>query len=203
MRKATTSLILAGLVFLVLAPLAFGQDLVHLRGTIQKTVGDTLYINNLEGGTTSFTMPPEMLILTSRVAEASDITQGKFIGATATSLPDGRLTAMEVHIFSEAARGVGEGHYPWSLGMESSMTNANIESMVSSMDGPVMTLKYKDGEKEMVIPQGIPVAYLDKATNRRAMTVGAHIFVLVNDDDPKNLVAVALVVGLDRSVPPM
>jgi len=46
--------------------------------------------------------------------------------------PDGSLNAVEVHIFPESMRGTGEGHYPWDLRPQSTMTNANVEQIVSA-----------------------------------------------------------------------
>ena len=70
--------------------------------------------------------------------------------------PDGSLNAVEVHIFPESMRGTGEGHYPWDLRPQSTMTNANVEQIVSAVDGRTLTLKYKDGEKRITVPANAP-----------------------------------------------
>jgi hypothetical protein len=44
-------------------------------------------------------------------------------------------------------RGSGEGHYPWDLRPQSTMTNANVDQVVTAADGRTLTLKYKDGKK--------------------------------------------------------
>jgi hypothetical protein len=80
-------------------------------------------------------------------ASLSDIKQGSFVGVTAMPKADGSQSALEVHIFPEAMRGTGEGHYPWDLQPQSTMTNANVEQTVSAVDGQTLTLRYKDGER--------------------------------------------------------
>jgi hypothetical protein len=62
-----------------------------------------------------------------------------------------------VSIFPEALRGLAEGHRPWDLEPQSTMTNANVEALVASKDGQVLTLKYKDGEQKIVLPDGVPI----------------------------------------------
>lgn len=83
----------------------------------------------------------------------SDIKQNSFVAVTAMPQPDGSLNAVEVHIFPESMRGTGEGHYPWDLQPQSTMTNANVEQVVSAVDGRTLTLKYKDGEKKITVPR--------------------------------------------------
>ena len=74
---------------------------------------------------------------------------------------DGSQTALEVHIFPELMRGTGEGHYPWDLRPQSTMTNATVEQIVTAVDGQTLTLKYKDGEKKIFVPANTPiVAYV-------------------------------------------
>jgi hypothetical protein len=75
-------------------------------------------------------------------ASLSDIKQGSFVGVTAMPRADGSQSALEVHIFPEAMRGTGEGHYPWDLRPQSTMTNANVEQVVTAVDGQTLTLKY-------------------------------------------------------------
>src|SRR5437762_11633974 len=49
-------------------------------------------------------------------------------------------------------RGTGEGHRPWDLRPQSTMTNANVEQTVAGVEGRTLTLKYKDGEKKIIVP---------------------------------------------------
>jgi hypothetical protein len=86
-------------------------------------------------------------------ASLADIKPGVFVGSTGMPQPDGSQKAVEVHIFPEAMRGTGEGHYAWDLQPNSTMTNANVEASVAGVDGQVLTLKYKNGEKKILVTQ--------------------------------------------------
>ena len=86
------------------------------------------------------------------------------MGVTAMPRADGSQSALEVHIFPEAMRGTGEGHYPWDLRPQSTMTNANVEQVVTAVDGQTLTLKYKDGEKKIFVPPIRPLLFTCRET---------------------------------------
>ena len=90
-------------------------------------------------------------------ASLSDIKQGSFVGVAGMPRADGSQKAIEVLIFPEAMRGTGEGHYPWDVRPQSTMTNANVEQSVTGVDGQALTLKYKDGEKKIIVPPEAPI----------------------------------------------
>jgi hypothetical protein len=94
-------------------------------------------------------------------ASLSDIKQNSFIGVTGMPQADGSQKAVEIHIFPEALRGTGEGHRPWDLMPNSTMTNATVAQMVKGVEGDEITLKYKDGEKKIVVaPNTTIVTYV-------------------------------------------
>ena len=104
-------------------------------------------------------------------ASLTDIKEGSFVGVTSMPQPDGGLSALEVHIFPEAMHGTGEGHYPWDLRPQSTMTNANVEQVGATVDGRTLTLKYKDGEKKIFVPADTPIVIYelgDRAGSRPA-----------------------------------
>ena len=90
-------------------------------------------------------------------ASLADIKQGSFVGVTGLPQPDGSQKALEVHIFPDAMRGTGEGHRGWDLQPSSTMTNGAVEQTSASADGQVLTLKYKDGEKKIVVSAETPI----------------------------------------------
>jgi hypothetical protein len=109
-------------------------------------------------------------IMALEKATIGDIKPGSYIGVAAVPQPDGSQRALAVHIFTEAQRGVAEGHRPWDLLPESTMTNAAVETMVARVDGPLLTVKYKDGEQKIIVPPATPiVAYApgDRSAWRR------------------------------------
>src|SRR2546423_10900269 len=81
----------------------------------------------------------------------ADVKPGMFVGSAGMMQADGTQKAIEVHIFPESMRGTGEGHYDWDLKPQSKMTNGNVEQTVAGVDGPTLSVKYKDGEKKLVV----------------------------------------------------
>ena len=66
-----------------------------------------------------------------------------------------------MHIFPESMRGTGEGHYDWDLKPQTKMTNANVEQTVAGVDGQMLSVKYKDGEKKVLVtPETAVVTYV-------------------------------------------
>ena len=132
----------------------------------------------------------------------ADIKQGSFVGITAMPQPDGSQSALEVHIFPESMRGTGEGHYPWDLRPQSTMTNANVEQVVAGVDGQTLTMKYKDGEKKIVVPASTPiVTYV--AGDASELKPGAKVFVVAVKQPDGSLLGRAWRVGRDGLTPPM
>jgi len=116
---------------------------------------------------------------------------------------DGTIKAVEVHVFAEPLRGTGEGHYPWDLMPNSTMTNAAVTQQVKKVEGNTLTLKYKDGEKTIVVPSDATVVNLvpgDKAD----LKPGAKIFIPRWEKKADGTwEATVAVVGRDGITPPM
>src|SRR5262245_24294181 len=128
---------------------ALAQDTVRVRGTIERIDGSIYVVKTRDGAELKVAIADNPQIAGVVKASLSDIKQGSFVGVTAMPRADGSQSALEVHIFM---RGTGEGHYPWDLRPQSTMTNANIEQVVAATDGQTLTLKYKDGEKKIFVP---------------------------------------------------
>ena len=102
---------------------AFAQDTTRrVRGAIDAVNGRTLSVTDRGGNPLTITLKPNATIVAIVPASLSDITKGSFVGSAAMPGPDGRLLAIEVHIFPESMRGTGEGHRPFDLQPESTMT---------------------------------------------------------------------------------
>jgi hypothetical protein len=116
---------------------------------------------------------------------------------------DGSQRAVEVHIFPEAMRGTGEGHRPWDLRPQSTMTNANVEETVTGIDGQTLTLKYKDGEKKVIVPPDTPIVTYVMG-NRSELAPGTKIFIPAATKQPDGTLETARVnFGKDGLTPPM
>jgi hypothetical protein len=115
---------------------------------------------------------------------------------------DGSLDALEVLVFPEAARGTGEGHYPWDLKPDSMMTNATVATVAKTPDGQTLTLKYKDGTQTIKVKPGTPIVTFvpgDKADAK----VGAKVFLGATKAADGSLTAGRVLVGKDGTTPPM
>lgn len=178
MSKFTSGVLgIAGLAFLFsIGTVAAQQQPTRVRGTIEKVDGNTLLVKTREGNDVTVKLAPNATIGGVAAAKLADIHQNSFVGITAMPQPDGTQKAIEVHIFPEARRGAGEGHRPWDLVPQSTMTNANVETMVSGVDGPMLTMKYKDGEKKIMVPNNATIVEFVNAS-RDDLKPGAKIFV--------------------------
>src|SRR5215470_14873184 len=147
----------AGLVaFAVTASIA--QERVRVRGTIEKVDGNTLTVKSREGATVTAVMPDNVRLTATVKASLEDVKPGVYVGVSAMPQADGSQKAIAIHIFRESQRGTGEGFGPWDLQPGSTMTNATVDSTVAGVDGQVITVKYKDGEKKVIVtPQTIIV----------------------------------------------
>jgi hypothetical protein len=194
----------AGLaLFLSFAPVSAQQPPVRVRGTIETIDGNTLTVKSREGATVNVVLKEGATVTGVARAELADIKQNSFVGITAMPQPDGTQKAIEVHIFPEALRGRGEGHRPWDLVANSTMTNANVEQLVTAVDGPMLTMKYKDGEKKILVPNNAVVVQFVPG-DRSDLKPGAKIFVLGGTRLPNgDIEAAGINVGKDGIAPPM
>jgi len=145
------------------ASTAYAQQTERLRGTIEKVDGNKYMIKTTNGAPATLTLTNNAVIVGAYKGSVADIKQGSYIGSGALPQPDGTQKAVEVHIFAESQRGTGDGHRPnWdgsAYGVTSggTMTNGEAGQAVSSVDGPVITVKYKDGEKKIVVGPTVPI----------------------------------------------
>ena len=129
------------------------------------------------------------------------IKPGSFIGTAAVTQADGTMKALEIQVFPESMRGAGEGHRPYDLGPDSSMTNGTVGNLKVA-DGRTLTLTYKGGAQTIYVPENAPVITYEKAS-RSDLTAGAHVIVTVVRNPDDSLTATRIGVGKDGLVPPM
>jgi len=140
---------------------ASAQETLRIRGTIESVDGAVYVVKNRDGADVKLTVTDPQLYVAIVKSAMADIKPGQFVGATGVTQPDGSQKAIEVHIFPESMRGTGEGHYDWDLRPNTKMTNANVEQTVGGVEGPVLTVKYKDGEKKVLVtPETQVVTYM-------------------------------------------
>jgi len=193
----------AGLALMLTVSAAQAQQPVRVRGTIEKADGGTLLIKTREGNEVTVKLKDGAQVSGVAKAALADIKQNSFVGITAMPQPDGTQKAIEVHIFPEARRGAGEGHRPWDLVPNSTMTNANVEQLVTAVDGPMLTMKYKDGEKKISVPNNATIVAFVNG-DRGELKPGAKIFIAAGTKNPDGTIeAGAINVGRDGITPPM
>ena len=169
--------------FLV-APAVWAQETpVRVRGTIERVDGDTYFVKSRDGSELKLKLAPKATVTAIVSASLDDIKPGSYVGTAAMPMADGIQKALEVHIFPEPMRGTGEGHRGFDLKPSSTMTNGSVDKSTASSDGQVLTLKYKDGEKTIIVPPGIPiVAYVPGDVSE--LKVGARIFIGAANKQP-------------------
>ncbi len=181
---------------------ALAQDTVRVRGTIESIDSSSYVIDARDGAKVKVALAENAQIAAVVKASLADIKQGLFVGVTAMPQADGSLSALEVHIFPEAMRGTGEGHYSWDLRPQSTMTNANIDEVVTAVDGQTLTLKYKNGEKKIFVAADTPIVAYVRGDNSD-LKPGAKVFIAAVKQPDGSLQGRAWRVGRDGVTPPM
>ena len=168
---------MVGFWFALALPAALAQDApVRVRGTIDRVEGDVYVVKARGGGELKVTLAGNAMVVALIKASLDDIKQGSYVGVSGMPQPDGSQKALEVHIFPETMRGTGDGHRGWDLQPSSTMTNGNVEQAAASSDGQVLTLKFKDGEKKILVPKDAPIV-LYVPGERSELKPGASIFI--------------------------
>lgn len=179
---------------------AVAQQPQRVRGTIESVSGATLVIEQAEGPDLTVKLLDDAQVFGVRPATVADVTPGAFIGVGAMPQPDGSQKAIQITIFADSQRGTGEGFRPWDR-PGTTMTNATVDTAAASVDGQVVTVKYKDGEQKIFIgPDAVIRAYVpgDKSELKR----GAHIAIARADKMPDGTLQTARInVGRDGVVP--
>jgi hypothetical protein len=172
-----------------------------LRANIEKVEPGSLTIKERSGETIVLVMPDNMGINEVYAIDLADIKTGSFVGIAALPQPDGTQLALEVLVFPEAMRGTGEGHYPYDLQPQSTMTNATVADVAAAPNGRKLTLKYKDGEKTIIVPPSAPVVTF-RPGDRTLVVPGARALITAQVRDGKPT-ALRMTVGRNGFAPPM
>jgi hypothetical protein len=182
---------------------ASAQETVRIRGTIERVEGPVYVVKNRDGAELKLTMTDNPLFVAIVKSTMADIKPGMFVGSTGVTQPDGSQKAIEVHIFPESMRGTGEGHYDWDLKPNTKMTNANVEQTVAGVEGQTLSVKYKDGEKKLLVtPETAVVTYV--VGNKDDLKPGTRIFVAAAKKQPDGSLQTARITyGKDGLTPPM
>ncbi|SDJ79740.1 hypothetical protein SAMN05444748_12321 [Variovorax sp. OV700] len=174
---------------------------VGVRGAITAVSGDAIQVRTNRGEDLTVKINSNTQVRAVTLAKVSDIKPGSYIGTAATPLPDGSLKALEVHVFPPAMAGTGDGHRAWDLAPKSTMTNGTVGDLVAT-NGRTLTLKYKGGEKKIVVPDDVPIVNLEPG-DRSLLTVGTKVVLFATKEADSGLSANFISAGKDGVTPPM
>ena len=172
----------------------------RLHGTVEKADATSLVVKERDGREISLPYADDLRITEIVPIDPSAIQEGSFIGTTAVPGPDGKLSALEVHVFPESARGTGEGHRPMDILPGATMTNATVTALTKTANERTLVLRYKDGEQTIRVPNGVPVV-LQTPGDRSLLVSGAKVTVFEQLRDGK-AVATRIQVGSKGFTPP-
>jgi hypothetical protein len=183
---------------------AFAQDKpTRVRGEIVSLDGSVVTVKSIDGSEMKIKLADKVGVSGVVPFRIEDIKPNSYIGVSSIPQPDGTQRAIHVHVFPEALRGVAEGHFPWDNQPKSMMTNATVQETVAGVDGQTIMVKYKDGEKKIVVPKDAPiVTYVPGSI--ADLKPGAKIFIVAAVRQPDGSFTAARVnVGKDGLTPPM
>jgi hypothetical protein len=189
----------------VLASSAWAQQAppVRIRGTIESVDGNMLGIKTREGADVKVRMTDNVAVFAVVKTSLSEIKEGSYIGVSAMPAPDGTQKAFAVHIFPENQRGAAEGFRPWDARANSTMTNATVAETVKGTEGQNITVKYKDGEKKVVVPPDAAIVTF-VASDKSEVKPGVKLIIFgAAKKDDGTLEANRVNVGRDGITPPM
>jgi hypothetical protein len=183
------------------ASAAFAQQPGRIRGQIEKVDGPMLSLKTRDGAMLNVKVDEKARVAALVKASLADIKTDSFIGIAGIPQPDGSIQAFSIHIFLPAQRGVvPDRHGPWDARPNSTMTNAYVENMVAAKDGETLMVKYKDGEKKIVVTPQTAIAAAAPGS-KDELKVGAQLIIFGWDKQTDGSV-LAKVMYVGRGVTP-
>ena len=203
-KRCFPALLLSALLLSTGALAAQADNVIRpIRGTIDSVNDKTVTITNRQGEKLDVALTDKTKVNSVSKAKISDIKPDSFIGTAAVQQADGTLKALEVHVFSPSLRGTGEGFNPFESadGNVNTMTNGTVGKLVNS-NGRTMTVKVKDLEKTVIVPDDVPVVLITPGS-RDLLKPGTKVVLHGAKDDKGQLVARGISAGKDGLTPPM
>jgi hypothetical protein len=198
-------LIAAALLFAVSAPAwAQGAPSAALRGTIERVAPDreSFDVKTRDGQERTLRLQAGAKVARVAAASLADVKPGVYVGVAAVPGEGGALKALEVHIFPESMRGVGDGTRPFDLAPGSVMTNGAVNARVDAVDGPQIVVAYNGGEKSITIDTSTPIVAIAPG-GLGDLIAGAAIVARGAAGEGGSFEARNVAVGVGGVVPPM
>jgi hypothetical protein len=184
------------------APSTQSAPPTRIRGTIASLKGQMLTINTRDGSKVDVSLNDPLTVTTVKRLKLADIKEGSYVGVASKTGADGSAQALEVLVFPDSMRGVGEGHYAWDLQPGSMMTNANVTAVVKAKAGNDLTLTYKDGTQKITVPANTPIVTFAPA-ERSDLKPGARVMFGATKSADGKLTASRITVATHGVNPPM
>lgn len=201
----TKPFIIAALLAVLAVP-AFAQapagTPTNIRGKVAKLDGNTLTVKTREGPTVTVALAANIGVRALVKKKLSDIKAGDYVASTGIKGTDGKIHAIEVRIFPEASRGVGDGQYPWDLKPDSIMTNATVGKVDQAPQGPVLHVTFKGTESEYTVGSDVPVL-ANGPGDISLLKPGVAVFVIALKHEDGKLTSARLYAEKDGVKPPM
>lgn len=201
---------LKSLVAALIATLVSGAALAQtappstLRGTIESVAADgaSMIVHARNGQSVTVRLKPDLVVTLVVPASLNSVKPDSYIGVGAAPGPDGKLNALEVHVFPESARGVGEGSRPFDLVPGSSMTNGSLAARVDAMKGETLIVSYAGGSQTIHIDPNTPVVTFAPG-EKTLLKAGAAIVARGSRAEDGAFDAARVLIGKDGLTPPM
>jgi len=174
----------------------------RIRGDVVSVDGLNIKVKERSGEMLAIKLTDNYVVAGVAKVGIEALTPNAFVGTATMPQSDGTQTALEVLVLPESGRGSGEGHYPWDLQPGSMMTNATVAEVVSVGPSRRMTLRYKGGEKVVVVPPDAPIVTFEPG-DRAMLKPGAHVLLTATRQPDGTLTAARIAIGKDGLVPPM
>jgi hypothetical protein len=180
---------------------AWAQTPLRVRGTITAVDGNVLGVKSREGKDLRIEIAPNATYSYMKKLSIDDVKPGTALGTSAITGPDGKIVALELHLFPAGRPVPNEGHRPWDLQPNSTMTNGTVSAVVVAGNGRELTLAYKDGAQKVVVPADVPIV-TSQAGDRSLLVVGEYAFIAATVAADGKMTAQRLQVSKDGVRPP-
>ena len=202
MRKIAITALIALAVGPALAQTPPAGTPTRIRGTVDNLDGQNLMVKSRDGQTLTIELAANVAVITLVKKSIADIKAGDYVASTGVKGTDGKIHAIEVRIFPEAARGTGEGQYPWDLMPDSIMTNATVGKVDQAPQGPVLHVTFKGTESEYTVGPEVPVL-ANGPGDVSLLKPGVAVFVIALKHEDGKLTSARLYAEKDGIKPPM
>ena len=188
--------------FAVVSVSAQAQN-VRVRGTIEKVDGDVVTVKSRDNTELKLKLKDNAAVRGVVKASLADVKAGNNVAITSRPRPDGTLQAVELRVFPPN-QPFNSFHGDWDLMPNSFMTNGALQTSVAGVDGQMLTVDYKAGDKTeqkkiLITPQTIIATTV--AGSKADLKPGLHVFVAGAPKLPDGSLDVAAI-QVEKEIPP-